>query len=46
MIAIIISVILFVATIALAVLGVINKTKPMIFWCSCLRSCICTCTGC
>lgn len=31
MIAIIISVILFVATIALAVLGVINKTKPMIF---------------
>lgn len=31
MIAIIISVILFVATIALAVFGVINKTKPMIF---------------
>lgn len=31
MIAIIISVILFVATIALAILGVINKTKPMIF---------------
>ena len=31
MIAIIISVILFVATIALAVLGVVNKTKPMIF---------------
>lgn len=31
MIAIIISVILFVATIALAVLGVINKKKPMIF---------------
>ena len=30
MIAIIISVILFVATIALAVLGVMNKTKPMI----------------
>lgn len=31
MITIIISVILFVATIALAVLGVMNKTKPMIF---------------
>ena len=31
MIAIIISVILFVATIALAVGGVVNKTKPMIF---------------
>ena len=31
MIAIIISVILFLATIALAIMGVVNKTKPMIF---------------